>query len=260
MEYALITGASGGIGLELARCMARNGHHLVLVARRAEALHALQAELEAGYGIRAEVLVADLSVPGQAHALHAECRERGYIIDCLVNNAGYGDYGRLDAAKIDTYANLLQLNVIALTELTALFAEDMKQRGAGRILNLGSLAAFQPCPNFAVYGASKAYVMNFTEALNYELRGSGVSATAFNPGVTESGFIARAGMQRAANAQRGVMSAAEVATIGYDAMMRGKLNVVPGWMNKLLSLGSRTMPSREILVRIAAAVMRDTAH
>ncbi|MBU3735422.1 MAG: SDR family oxidoreductase [Methylobacterium sp.] len=260
MDYALITGASGGIGLELAGIMASKGHPLILVARRAELLQTLKQQLEADHGIPVEVISADLSLPGQARAIHSHCRERGYTVSYLVNNAGYGDYGKLQAAKLDTYTNLLQLNILALTEMTTLFAEDMKQRGFGRILNVGSLAAFQPCPNFAVYAASKSYVMNFTEALNYELRGSGVTATALNPGVTETGFVARAGMQGAANAKRGLMSAATVAAIGYDAMMRGKLNVVPGWKNLLLSLGSRTMPSRELLVRISAAVMRDTAR
>lgn len=259
MEYALITGASSGIGLELARIMAANKHPLILVARRADVLQQLKQELEAGHGIPVEVVTADLSAPGQASALHAQCRERGWVVNCLVNNAGYGDYGVVQAAKLDTYANLLQLNITALTELSALFAEDMKQRGAGRIMNVASLAGFMPGPNFAVYAASKAYVMHFTEALNYELRGSGVSATVLCPGITETGFVSRAGMASATLARGPMMDARSVAQCGYDGMMAGRLNVVPGWKNKISAFASMTTPSREILLRIAGFVFKDSA-
>lgn len=259
MEYALITGASSGIGLELARIMAANKHHLILVARRADVLQSLKQQLEAEHGVQVEVIVADLSAPGQARTLHAQCRERGYTVSHLVNNAGYGDYGIVQAAKLDTYANLLQLNITTLTELSALFAEDMKQRGAGRIMNVASLAGFMPGPNFAVYAASKAYVMHFTEALNYELRGSGVSATVLCPGITETGFVNRAGMASATLAQGPMMDARSVAQVGYDSMMAGRLNVVPGWKNKISAFASMTTPSREMLLRIAGFVFKDSA-
>jgi len=150
------------------------------------------------------------------------------------------------------------LNVVALTDLTALFVNDMKQRKSGRIMNVGSIAAFQPVPNLAVYAATKAYVMQFTEALNYELRGTGVTATVLNPGVTETGFVSRANMGGAANAKSGLMDAPTVARVGYEAMMAGKLNVIPGWKNQLLAFGSKTMPSREVLLRIADSIMKDT--
>ena len=259
MEYALITGASSGIGLELARIMAGKGHHLILVARRSDVLQTLKQQLAAAHDIQVEVIGTDLSVPGQARALHAQCRDRGLAVNCLVNNAGFGDYGLLSADKLDTYANLLQLNITALTELTALFAEDMKQRGSGRIMNVASLAGFMPGPNFAVYAASKAYVMHFTEALNFELRGSGVSATVLCPGITETGFVSRAGMASATLAQGPMMDARSVAQCGYDGMMAGRLNVVPGWKNKLSAFASMTTPSREILLRIAGFVFKDSA-
>jgi short-subunit dehydrogenase len=259
-KYALITGASSGIGQELALLMAQNGHNLFLVARSENVLKELQGRWEKEFSIKVGYLALDLSIPGHASILYEHCKTAGIEVEYLVNNAGYGDYGKVESAKLDTYANLLQLNIVALTELTALFANDMRQRGFGRILNIGSIAAFQPCPNLAVYGASKSYVMNFTEALNFELRGTGVSATVLNPGVTETGFVARANMHHAANANKGLMSAREVAETGYQAMMNGKLNVVPGWKNRLLSFGSRTMPSREILLRISASVMRNTSH
>jgi len=258
MTYALITGASSGIGLELANIMASKGHNLILVARREEVLQELKTRWEKEFGVKVEICAVDLSVPGQAQALYQYCREQGFTVEYLVNNAGYGDYGKFDVSKLQTYQNMLQLNVMALTELTALFVSNMKQRKSGRILNVGSIAAFQPGPGFAVYAASKAYVMQFTEALNYELRGTGVSATVLNPGVTESGFVTRANMGSAVIARHGVMSAKEVAAAGYEAMIKGKLSVVTGWKNQLLAFGSKTMPSREILLRIAGAIMKDT--
>ena len=260
MEYALITGATGGIGLELARIMASSGHNLILVGRQEGVLKELQTDLNGRYDVKISFIAMDLSQSGSARQLHQQCKENGWQVSHLINNAGYGDYCKVNVSKLEIYANLLQLNVVTLTELTCLFVDDMKQRGAGKVLNIGSLAAFQPCPNFAVYGASKSYVMNFTEALQYELRGTGVTATVLNPGLTQTGFVERANMGGAAIAQRGMMSAHDVASIGYNAMIKGKLNVVPGWKNKLLALGSKTMPSREILLRISAFVNRDTSN
>lgn len=258
MEYALITGASSGIGLALANIMASKRHNLILVARSEQTLLALKKSLEEKYAVAVEVMAMDLSLPGQAEMLYQRCKAQNLTVDCLVNNAGFGDYGKFDVDKIAIYKNMLQLNIVALTELTAYFVSDMKRRSAGRIMNVGSIAAFQPGPNFAVYAASKAYVMQFTEALNFELRGTGVSVTLLSPGVTETGFISRANMQNAANAKSGLMDAHAVASAGYEAMMAGKLNVTPGWKNKLLTFGSRTMPSREILLQITGAILKDT--
>jgi short-subunit dehydrogenase len=259
MEYALITGASSGIGLELANIMAEKGHNLILVARREDALLKLKDHLEAQFKNSVVTFAVDLSIPQQAKVLYERCVAQNLTVNCLVNNAGYGDYGKFDSSKINTYQNMLQLNVLALTDLTALFLEDMKKRKYGRILNVGSIAAFQPIPNFSVYAASKAYVMQFTEALNYELRGTGVTVTLLSPGVTETGFVARANMHNAANAKGRLMDAREVALQGYQAMMKGKLNVTPGWKNQLMTFGSRTMPSREILLRISANILKETS-
>jgi hypothetical protein len=259
MQYALITGASSGIGLELAKIMAAKGHNLILVARRLNLLQELKTTLEKKYGVSIEIRVADLSALGEAQAIYEFCKHRELAVEYLINNAGYGDYGKFDADKLQIYQNMLQLNVVALTELTALFVHDMKQRKSGRIMNVGSIAAFQPGPNLAVYAASKAYVMHFTEALNYELRGTGVIATVLNPGVTETGFVSRANMEKAANTQSGLMDATTVAKSGYEAMMAGKLNVIPGWKNRMLALGSMTMPSREVLLRITGAILKDTS-
>lgn len=258
MEYALITGASSGIGLELANIMAEKGHNLILVARREDVLLKLKNQLETQFKINVVTFALDLSIPQQARVLYERCVFQNLTVNCLINNAGYGDYGKFDTSKIDTYQNMLQLNVVTLTDLTALFLDGMKTRQSGRILNVGSIAAFQPIPNFSVYAASKAYVMQFTEALNYELRGTGVTVTLLSPGVTETGFVARAKMQNAANAKGKLMDARSVALQGYQAMMKGKLNVTPGWKNQLMTFGSRTTPSREMLLRISANVLKET--
>jgi len=259
MNYALITGASSGIGLELAKIMAEHGNNLILVARRINLLQDLKVSLEEKHGIKVEIRAVDLSISGEAKALYEFCQSRGLQVEYLINNAGYGDYGRFDTSKLDTYRNMLQLNVIALTELTGLFVNDMKLRKSGKILNVGSLAAFQPGPNFAVYAASKAYVMQFTEALNFELRDSGVTVTLLSPGVTETGFVSRSNMGDAAIAKGALMDAQSVARAGYEAMMAGKLNVIPGLKNQILALGSKTMPSREILLRISGSLFKDTS-
>lgn len=259
MHYSLITGASSGIGLALAERMAQAGHNLLLVARRGEILLALKRDWEDQYKVRIETRAMDLSIPGQAQSLYDDCRNHGITIDYLVNNAGFGDYGDFEADKLDTYRNMLQLNIVCLTELTALFAQDMKQRGFGRILNVGSIAGFLPMPTFAVYAASKAFVMQFTEAINYEMRGSGVTATLLSPGMTETGFVERANMAASANAQNGLMDAKTVAEAGYKAMCAGQLNVIPGWKNQLMALGSKSLPSREALLLIASSVLKNTA-
>lgn len=258
MEYALITGASSGIGLELASIMAEKGHHLILVARHEENLQALKNKLEMQFKTNVVIVAMDLSIPNQAKVLYQFCIDQKLIVNCLVNNAGFGDYGMFDSSKFETYQNMLQLNVMTLTELTALFLDGMKKRKSGRILNVGSIAAFQPGPNLAVYAASKAYVMQFTEALSFELRGTGVCATLLSPGVTETGFVSRANMGVAANAKNGLMTANTVALAGYSAMMAGKLNTIPGWKNQILAFGSKIMPSRELLLQIAGRILRDT--
>ena len=244
---ALITGASGGIGYELANCFAQDGISLVLVARNEDKLRAIQQEFERQYGIQVAYRALDLSQPGSAAALHGWCRGQPFQVDYLVNNAGYGDYRPVAAADPAVYENMLALNVGALTTLTTRFVHDMVARGQGRILNVGSLAA---------YAASKSYVMHFTEALHAELRGTGVSATVLNPGVTKTGFVARANMGRSADAQGRLLDAGRVARAGYQGMMRGQLNVVPGLRGKLLSVSAGLMPSRRLLLAIATLVSR----
>ncbi len=256
---ALITGGSGGIGYELAKLFARDGISLVLVARHEERLRAVQQELEQQYGIEAAYRALDLSEAGQATALFEWCQAQPFAIQYLVNNAGYGIYGPVAQADPAGYENMLALDIVALTTLTTRFAREMVARRQGRILNIGSLAGFQPVPQLAAYAAAKSYVMHFTEALHAELRGTGVSATVLNPNVTKTGFVARAGMEKAANAQGPQAEASAVAAAGYQGMQRDKLNVVPGWRNQLLALGTGLMPSRRLLLAIATRVSRATS-
>jgi len=185
------------------------------------------------------------------------CKLKNLKLDFLVNNAGYGDYRKVADGKTETYENLLQLNVLSLTELTSLFVKDMIMHGSGKILNLGSLAAFQSTPMMAVYAASKSYVMHFTEALQAELRGTGVTATVLSPGVTRTGFVDRANMNTSAFAQGSQLDAAKVAKAGYDGMLSGKLNVIPGLLNKFMAFGTSITPSRRFLLAVSSYVMRE---
>ena len=241
-QTALITGASSGIGLELANVFARNGYDLVLVARREDKLLALQSTLEARYGIRAKVLCADLSEPNAPGELFDALQEEKVTIDILVNNAGFATYGEFAQTDLDTELQLLQVNIAALTHLTKLFLPPMLERKRGKILNVASIAAFQPGPLMAVYYASKAYVLSFSEALSEELDGSGVSVTCLCPGTTTSGFQERAAMQSSKLVQGALMSAATVANRGYRALMRGQRVSVPGTKNRLFTLAPRILP------------------
>ena len=255
-KTALVTGASGGIGYELATLFARNGIDLILVARQKEKLTAIKLDFERQYAIRVDCVAVDLSAPDAPDQLYQFCQTNQLTVDYLVNNAGYGDYGKLVGAKPDLYPNMLALNVLSLTKLTYLFVRDMVGRGFGRVLNIGSLAAFQPVPQMAVYGASKSYVMHFTEALHAELKGTGVTATVLSPGVTQTGFVKRANMGNAVYAQGKQLTAARVAQAGYRGMMAGRLNVVPGLLNRLLAISTGLTPSRRLLLAISTFVMR----
>jgi short-subunit dehydrogenase len=252
-KTALVTGASGGIGYELATLFARDGIDLILVARQQENLTAIQLDLEKRYSVRVDCLALDLSVLEAPDQVYQFCQANQLTVDYLVNNAGYG---QLVGADPKLYANMLSLNVLSLTKLTSLFVRDMVGRGFGRVLNIGSLAAFQPVPHMAVYGAFKSYVMHFTEAIHAELKGTGVTATVLNPGVTRTGFVERANMGNAVYAQGKQLTAVRVAQAGYGGMMAGKQNVVPGLRNRLLAISTGLTPSRRLLPAISTFVMR----
>lgn len=242
---ACITGASGGIGAEFARLLAAEGHDLILVARSEEKLARLKVDLEQAHQITCHVITADLAAPDAAAKLVAEMDQRGLAIDVLINNAGFGMYGTFLEIDLAPQQEMINLNVVALTELTHLVARGMISRGTGRILNVGSIAAFQPVPVVAVYGATKAFVLSFSEALANELAGTGVTVTCLCPGPTATGFQDRASMHGSRHFQgRKVMEARTVARIGWTAAKRGKPLVIPGLWNWLLTFSVRISPRR----------------
>ncbi|TSJ41063.1 SDR family oxidoreductase [Mucilaginibacter corticis] len=255
-KAAVVTGGSGGIGYELALICAQNGYDLVLAARSEDKLEAIKKDLEERFSIKVHVFVSDLSEMGQPAELHKYCRVHHIPVELLINNAGYGDYQPVANADPATLSNMLHLNIIALTELTALFVKDMLRQKSGHILNIASTAAYQPVPRLAAYSASKAYVVSFTEALHAELKGTKVTATVLSPGVTETGFVDRAGMNASKFAQGAQANAADVAKAGYAAMQKGKLYVIPGFLNKLLAFSTRITPSRRLILAVSAMISK----
>ena len=212
-ETVLITGASGGIGLELARCFAQSGLDLVLVARSEEKLAELSVRLAEDFGIKATAIVCDLAHPNGAAKLLEDLHQKGLNVDVLVNNAGYGLSGALAEADMSKQLDMLRLNIQALTELSGALLPGMIARGRGGILNVSSMAAFSPIPLMAAYAASKAYVLSFSEALWEEVRGTGVKVSCLCPGSTESSFHSRAGTDKLKSTQVVMMSATDVARI-----------------------------------------------
>jgi short-subunit dehydrogenase len=241
-ETVLITGASSGIGRELARQFAGDGADLVLVARSEDRLLELAGELTAGSGVTVEVVPADLSQPGSPDQIVQTLAQRHIRVDVLVNNAGFGARGPVAGIGVGRQLDMIEVNVAALTQLTALLLPPMLERRRGGILNVASTAAFQPGPNSAVYYATKAYVLSFTEALAEEVRGSGVRVSCLASGPTETGFAAQAGAAGSRLFRRGVMDAARVARAGHDGLRRGKTLVIPGLRNRALAVGARLSP------------------
>jgi short-subunit dehydrogenase len=242
---ALVTGASRGIGAALARELARHGYDLVLAARSVEPMQALADELR-GAGAAATVIEADLAQPGAAARLSNDLARSGLTIDVLVNNAGLGAAGRFDRIDPVRLGEIVQVNIVALTELTRLLLPGMIARGRGRIMLVASVAAFQPGPRMAAYFASKAYVLSLGEALAYELRGTGVGVTVLCPGATATDFFTVAGAGHSVMAQRlrRMMPAATVARLGCRALAGGRRVVIAGVMNRLLALAGRYAPHR----------------
>lgn len=251
---ALITGASGGIGFELAKILASHKHDLVLVARREGKLLDLAQTLAQEHGIRADAIAADLSHPRVAAAVVDRVADLGVEIDILVNNAGFGLYGPFAATSLEAEVEMIQLNITALTELTKRLLPDMLERRAGRIMNVASTAAFFPGPLMAVYYATKAYVLSFSEAISNELEGSGVTVTALCPGPTASGFQAAANLEESKLvAGKTLATSAEVAAFGYDAMMEGTPVAIHGFANQMLVQTPRLFP-RAIIRKMVRSV------
>ena len=257
-KTALITGASSGIGYELSKLFAEraDGTNLVLVARNEQRLNEIASDLEQTYGVRVTVMAKDLSDPASPGEIAAALQAQSIGVDVLVNNAGFGTYGPF--AEIDWAEELrmLQVNVVSLTHLTKLFLPGMIERRSGHILNVGSTGSFAPGPLMAAYCATKAYVLSLSEAISEEVRGTGVSVTALCPGVTRTGFQARAHVEHTQLVRDSMMmSARQVAEIGYQALLRGQAVAVPGFANQLLAFAVRLTP-RSLTRRISHRMMQ----
>lgn len=249
-KTALITGGSIGIGYELARLFARDGYRLVLVSRDSTRLEKVKTELETEFGAKVDLLIKDLSEPSAPLEVFSEIKEKKLRIDILVNNAGFGVYGYFAETDIRDEIGMIHLHIASLTHLTKLFLTEMIRNGGGKILNVASTAAYQAGPLMAVYYASKAYLLSFSEALTNELAGTPVSVTVLNPGPTRTEFYKRAGMEyQKLFTGFWVMDALPVAEEGYRGLMKGKATVVPGWFNRLLVFSTRLAP-RNIGARI----------
>ncbi len=255
-KTALITGASSGIGLELARIFAREKHDLVLVARSGDKLHQLAEELKKE-NVKVTILVADLAEVHAARNIFRSLEEQNISVDLLVNNAGLGDFGFFVESDWEKTERMINVNITALTNLTRLFLPAMVKNGFGRIMNVASTAAFQPGPTMSVYYATKAYVLHFSEAIGNELEGTGVKVTALCPGATQSGFQSAAGMEESKLVKgRKLPTSREVAEYGYKAMMKGKAVAIPGVFNYLLAQAPRFSP-RGWVVKVARKIQEE---
>jgi short-subunit dehydrogenase len=230
---AVITGASSGIGASVAKKLAQRKYDCVLTARRTDRLEALAKELEQVHQIKAHVITSDLGERGGAEKLIRSVADLGVTVDVLINNAGFGIYGNLVDQPADRVAQMIELNMTSLTTLTHHYAKEMVTRKRGHILQVSSIGAFQPSPLYAVYSATKSYVLLLSHALNYELKGTGVSVTTICPGLTATEFHEVAAHKKPGWMDMITMSADDVAEIGIRSMLKGRSVVVPGLANKI---------------------------
>ena len=252
---ALITGASSGIGYELAKVFARNGHNLILVARNEQTLNQLAGELRAKFGITVKVILKDLSIITAAQEIVDELGQEAVSVDILVNNAGFDVYGNFYETDLNRELQMIQVNLVTLTQLTKLLVGDMVKRRRGKILNLGSIGSFASSPLNAVYSATKAYVLSFSEAIAEELQGSGVTVTCLCPGATRTEFQKKAQMDDIRLIKRGVMNADTVAQIAFRALMAGRRVVVSGLYNQIQILFLRLLP-RAVIVKLSKFMLQ----
>lgn len=256
-KTALVTGASGGLGAEFARIHASKGDNLVLVARSKDKMDLLKSELEAKYAVGVHVIAGDLSDNALPKAIYDALKLQNIQVDYLINNAGFGDYGFFAECNWEKQQEMIQLNVTALAHMTRLFLPGMVERKSGKVLNIASTAAFQPGPTMSVYFATKAFVLNFSEAIANELKGTGVTVTAFCPGATATGFKAAASLDKSSLFKgKGIAGSREVAECGYKAMMKGRTVAVHGWMNALMAYSVGFVP-RKLVTAIARLKLKE---
>lgn len=253
-KRVLITGASSGIGYEFSKIFAKNDYDLVLVARSSEQLQMIADEICSIYNVTVKVIAKDLSTVNSAEEIYFEIAKDSGTIDILINNAGIQVYGPFSETNMEDELRMINVNLIALTRLTKLFLKDMAKRGNGKILNVGSTGSFAPGPLNAVYCATKAYVLSFSEAIAEEASGTGVTITTLCPGATKTGFAKRANIENIRLFKSRVMEASEVAEIGYRALMKGSITVVAGIRNKLTAFSIRMTP-RRIVTKISHYLM-----
>lgn len=253
-KTTLITGASSGIGLELAKIAGAAKENLVLVARSEGKLQELANSLRTQYGVQVTVIPADLSNMDEVQKVYDTCKKENIQVDHLVNNAGFGHYDFFANTDWEKTESMLDLNIKSLTKMCRLFIPDMVNRKYGKVLNVASTAAFQPGPTMAVYCATKSYVLHFSEAIYNELQGTGVTVTALCPGATESGFQTAAAMENSALVKnKKIPSSEEVAKFGYKVMMDGKMTAIHGFVNYILANSVRFAP-RSLAVSIARKI------
>jgi len=247
-KTALITGASSGIGLEFARIFAANNCNLVVTARNESKLNELAKELEEKHKRKVTVIAKDLADKNAPQEIYDELKRKNIEVEYLINNAGFGGYGKFNNTDWKHEEEMVQVNITSLMHLSKLFVQDMLKRNSGRILNVASVAAFQPGPLMSVYYASKAFVVSFSEAMSFELKDTNVTVTALCPGPTESNFHHRANIKQSKlTTGRHIPSSYEVALVGYNAMMKGKMTVIEGFTNKLLRFASWILPKKTVL-------------
>ena len=249
----LVTGASSGIGADVARSLARRGHGVVLVARRSERLEELAGELAGAHGVRAEVLVCDLSDAHMRRGLPDRVAGLGLTVEVLVNNAGFGSGGLFQELDHEREVEMVRLNVEAVVDLCGHYVPEMARRGRGAVLNVASTAAFQPLPRQATYSATKAFVLGFSEAIHADLMGTGVTVTCMCPGPVETDFPDTAGIQEAAEGLPSIFwtQSPDVAEEGVRGLERGKRVVIPGALNRASALGGQHVP-RSLLLRLGS--------
>ncbi|MDR2840963.1 MAG: SDR family oxidoreductase [Paludibacter sp.] len=255
-KTALITGATSGIGYELAKIHAATSGNLVLVARSEEKLKQISAEFQEKYGIACHIIVKDLQQTNAAQEVFAEVNSAKISVDYLINNAGFGINSPFAETDYEKITGMLDLDVRALTQLTHLFVNQMLERGNGKILNVASIAAFTPGAFMAVYCAAKAYVLSFSEAIRYETLNSGVTVTAVSPGPTQSNFMAVSSFDQSPMLKgKTLPSPVNVAQTAYKAMLKGKRNVIPGWGNKITVFALKLVP-HDLGIKLAGDLMR----
>jgi len=253
---ALITGASTGIGFELSHIFAQEGYNLIIVARNEIRLKNLAKEIEKKYGNKVAVMAQDLSKANSPEELYQKVKKAKLNVDILVNNAGFATYGKFASTDLNVELEMIQVNITTLTHLSKLFLRDMVKQNSGKILNVASTAAFQPGPLMAVYFATKAYVLSFSQALQNELTGTAISVSALCPGPTATQFSERAKMGKSKLFQNQIMDAKTVAQQGFEGLMKNKAIIIPGFKNRLLVFSERFTP-RSLVIKLVRKIQEE---